>query len=262
MRRRALSGARRSKGTDAVKAPAPGNRRRRLDQQDHHASRVGTARRTPVRRAAGGSPSEWQEPTQSSPHDDAANAGLGRGAQWRLRRAGPRVGTNTACPRGTARPAGSSRREGVSGIGGGSAVSGLRPRRCEVQPTCTPGTRRHEWTLFRRNTSRGLRHSGARRWQTRGQPRGCQLRRLRQAQSALSRRHGPHRKARASARTERWGGRQRQEGNGRSDAVRLLTRGMLRRVQTALRGTAVTIRRDTAARTTGARAFGSTKQEG
>jgi hypothetical protein len=44
------------------------------------------------------------------------------------------------------------------------------------------------------------------------------------------------------------GGRQRQEGNGCSDAARLPARGMLRRVRTALRGTVVTTRRDFVAR--------------
>jgi hypothetical protein len=92
---------------------------------------------------------------------------------------------------------------------------------------------------------RSLRHLGVRRWQPRGQPRECQLRSLRRTQSAWSRRHGPHREVRVSARIERWGGRQRQEGNGRSDAVRLLASGMLRRVRTALRETTVTTRRDT-----------------
>jgi hypothetical protein len=53
---------------------------------------------------------------------------------------------------------------------------------------------------------------------------------------------------RTSVRLFECGGRQRQGGNGRSDAVRLLARGMLRRVRTALRGTVVTTRRDFAGR--------------
>jgi hypothetical protein len=48
--------------------------------------------------------------------------------------------------------------------------------------------------------------------------------------ASVRRRHEPSRPDRASARSQRGGGRQRQEGNGRSDAVRLSTRGMLRRV--------------------------------
>jgi hypothetical protein len=48
--------------------------------------------------------------------------------------------------------------------------------------------------------------------------------------ASVRRRHEPSLDARASARSDRGGGRQRQEGNGRSDAVRLSTRGMLRRV--------------------------------
>jgi hypothetical protein len=75
--------------------------------------------------------------------------GFGRGMRWRRRWTDPRVGTNTACPRGTARLAGSSRRERVNGIGGGSTMSGFRLGQRAVHPTCTPGTRRHEWTLFR-----------------------------------------------------------------------------------------------------------------
>jgi uncharacterized protein (DUF2147 family) len=74
--------------------------------------------------------------------------------RWRRRRTDPRVGTNTACPRDTARLAGSSRRERVNGIGGGSTRSGFRLGQREVHPTCTPGTRRHEWTLHDEARSR------------------------------------------------------------------------------------------------------------
>jgi hypothetical protein len=164
--------------------------------------------------------------------------------RWRRRRTDPRVGTNTACPRDTARLAGSSRRERVYGIGGSSAMSGLRLGQSAAYRPVPPA---HGGTsgLSTMKHGRSLRHLGVRRWQPRGQPRECQLRSLRRTQSAWSRRHGPHREVRVSARIERWGGRQRQEGNGRSDAVRLLASGMLRRVRTALRETTVTTRRDT-----------------
>jgi hypothetical protein len=70
----------------------------------------------------------------------------------------------------------------------------------------------------------------------------------------VRRRHEPPPNRRVSARHDRGGGRQRQEGNDRSDAARLLTRGMLRRVQAALRET------ECASRPPGAGTLGSTKR--
>jgi len=55
--------------------------------------------------------------------------------------------------------------------------------------------------------------------------------------ASVRRRHEPSLDVCASARSDGGGGRQRQEGNDRSDAERLSARGMLRRVRTALRGT-------------------------
>jgi len=54
---------------------------------------------------------------------------------------------------------------------------------------------------------------------------------------SVRRRHDLPQEVRASAGSSQGSGRQRQEGNDRSDAERLSTRGMLRRVRTALRGT-------------------------
>jgi hypothetical protein len=57
-------------------------------------------------------------------------------------------------PQGTERLVGNSRRERVSSIGGGNAMSRLRSGRSAVQPACTPGTRRREWTLWTIHGSR------------------------------------------------------------------------------------------------------------
>ena len=128
--------------------------------------------------------------------------------------------------------------------------SAPRPRSGHVQstPACTPGTWRHEWILRMKQVSwfsAPLAVYGS------GIAIGLSGRSAEQASAgstvsariasavivSVRRRHRPFSEVGTSVRTIGSGGRQRQEGNGRSDAVRLLTSGMLRRVRTALRGT-------------------------
>jgi hypothetical protein len=146
-----------------------------------------------------------------------------------------RRGSGPTCL-GTQRLAGDSRRERVNRIGDGSARLGPRPGR-RVEHRSVPPAHGGAWTLWTKR-GRGLRF------------------RLRSTEAAsqvvfgstgmpatptgvvsVRRRHEPLGPGLLRQDQRSSGGRQRQEGKGRSDAVRLSTRGMLRRVRTALRGT-------------------------
>ena len=128
------------------------------------------------------------------------------------------------------------------------------------QPTCTPGTRRHGRTLWTK-PGRSLWHLGAQRWHVEdlriGDGSATPPRRWSQRGIGVTN----HTSWSCFGTVLGSGGRQRQEGNGRSDAERLPARGMLRRVRTALRETVVTTRRDhSSLDAPGAWTLGSAKQ--
>jgi hypothetical protein len=134
------------------------------------------------------------------------------------------------------------------GIGGGSVMPRPRSGMSAAQPACTPDTWRPEWTPWTKlgSWSPALRCTEAASRGCLGRPRGVCCTASASAVS-MCRRHEPCRRDVPRYCPGR-GGRQRQEGNGRSDAARLPARGMLRRVRTALRETVVTTRRDLARR--------------
>jgi hypothetical protein len=98
-------------------------------------------------------------------------------------------------PQGTERLVGNSRRERVSSIGGGNAMFRLRSEDSAVQPACTPGTRRREWTLWTKHESRSpaLRCTEAASRGLSRQASGCQLHRFGGAVSVESASRSAHR---------------------------------------------------------------------
>jgi hypothetical protein len=98
-------------------------------------------------------------------------------------------------PQGTKRLVGNSRRERVSSIGGGNAMFRLRSGDSAVQPACTPGTRRREWTLWTKHESRSsaLRCTEAASRGLSRQVSRCQLRRFGGAVSVESASRSAHR---------------------------------------------------------------------
>jgi hypothetical protein len=203
----APSGVHRSKGTDAVRR--------------HRAT--GTTLATPPR---------WWRKTFFSPRSDAVGVRL-RSTQAV---AGAAVTSRGERTRGAPARRAWLATAGGSGklLGGDSVETRLRLGAKRGQPTCTPGTRRHGWTLWMK-PGRSLWHLGAQRWQCR-KPSGRRQvsntvsaveparNRRHELRQQVVFRHGPTALSNGSR------GRQRQEGNGRSDAVRLSARGVLRRV--------------------------------
>jgi hypothetical protein len=115
--------------------------------------------------------------------------------------------------------------------GFGLSGSGLDPMRC--LPTRTSDTRRLELLSIEQSAGRGLRRrlrctesASTELLRQRARPTTSSFAACRQRGSA-SRATSIGSRLGATRRSE---GRQRQEGNGRRDAVRLSTRGMLRRV--------------------------------
>jgi hypothetical protein len=151
------SGAHRSKGTDAVKARAPGNRRRRWVQSELRARQNVVLRCDGLWRAC--SPDGMDQPSsvRMTTRQVPASAGAGSGPCGGR----PSGRTNTRCLTAQRARLATAGGRGER-IGGGNAMSRFRPGQARSKPTCTPGTRRREWNLWTKH-GRSLRHLGARR---------------------------------------------------------------------------------------------------